>query len=229
MNILKHEQTFGFPQKPVVSKRCQDLIQKIITDKDRRLCSKRYTRPRRSSDSSSIVHNRYQDYAGRYVYPNDAEDVKAHKWFKDIPWDRLHLMTPPFVPNIKSMDDTHYFDEEDPISDVSESVQNMTPTIADIANALKPFNREIQILATSFIERPHDTVRLRKMEREIDGFVMSEEQKEYLKQFVKLYGKKEKKRPRDKLLRDNETAPKVLQLRKEGAFLGYTYKRIRNL
>jgi protein-serine/threonine kinase len=138
-------------------------------------------------------------------------------------------MTPPFVPNINSTDDTHYFDEEEPISDFSESLQNMTPTVEDIADALKPFNREIQILATGFIERPHDTVRLRKMEREIDGFVMCEEQKEYLKQFVKLYGKKEKKRPRDKLLRDKETAPRVLQLRKEGAFLGYTYRRIRNL
>ena len=125
------------------------------------------------------------------------------------------------------MDDTHYFDEEDPISDFSESMPNFTPTVEDIADALKPFNREIQILATGFIERPHDTVRLRKMEREIDGFVMCEEQKEYLKSFVKLYGRKEKKRPRDKLLRDKESAPKVLQLRKEGAFLGYTYRRIR--
>ncbi|KAG0650682.1 Serine threonine-kinase cbk1 [Hyphodiscus hymeniophilus] len=230
MNILKHEQTFAFPHKPLVSKRCQDLIQKIIQDKDRRLCSKRYTRQPKASDSSTITHNQsYQDYAGRYVYPNDAEDIKAHKWFKDIPWDRLHLMTPPFVPNIKSMDDTHYFDEEDPISDFSESHQNMNPTVEDVADALKLFNREIQILATGFIERPHDTLRLRKMEREIDGFVMGEEQKEYLKQFVKAYGKKEKKRPRDKLLRDKETAPKVLQLRKEGAFLGYAYRRIRNL
>ena len=229
MNILRHEQTFTFPHKPVVSRRCQDLIQRIIQDKDHRLCSKRYTRQSRASDSSSIKHSRYQDFAGRYVYPNDAEDIKSHKWFRDISWDCLHLSTPPFVPNIKSMDDTQYFDEEDLISDFSDSVQNMIPKDEDIADALKPFNREIQILATGFIERPHDSIRLRKMEREIDGFVMCEEQKEYLKRFVKVYGKKEKKRPRDKLLRDKETASKVLQLRKEGAFLGYTYRRIRNL
>ena len=217
-----HKKTFAFPHKPLVSKRCQDLIRCIIQEKDERLCSKRY----RVKDQSS-VSRRHQDYAGRFVHPNDAEDIKAHKWFKDIPWDRIHNMTPPFVPNIKSTDDTYYFDEEDPISDFSESLSNFTPTVQEVVDALRPFNREIQILATGFIERPHDTVRLRKVEREIDGFVMCEEQKEYLKSFVKHYGKKEKKRPRDRLLRDKETAPKVLELRKRGAFLGYTYRRIR--
>ena len=136
-------------------------------------------------------------------------------------------MTPPFVPNIKSVEDTHYFDEEESISDFSDSLPSGVPTVEDIAEALRPFNREIQILATGFIERPHDSVKLRKMEKEIDAFVMCEEQKEYLKSFVRHYGKKEKKRPRDRLLRDKEIAPKVLELRKKGAFLGYTYRRIR--
>lgn len=139
----------------------------------------------------------------------------------------MHLMVPPFVPEIHSLEDTHYFDEEDPIPDFSESVTNITPTVDDIAAALKPFNREIQILATGFIEKPHDTVRLKKVEKEIDNFHMCDEQKDYLKAFVKHYGRKEGKRPRDKLLRDRETAPKVLELRKKGAFLGYTYRRYR--
>lgn len=81
-------------------------------------------------------------------------------------------------------------------------------------------------MATSFISRPHDSARLRKVEREVDALGLVDEQKEYLKAFMKHYGKKEKKRPRDKLLRDRETAPKVLELRKKGAFLGYTYKRM---
>jgi len=136
-------------------------------------------------------------------------------------------MTPPFVPNIRSMEDTHYFDEEEPISDFSGSISSPPPTAEEIADALKPFNREIQILAAGFIERPHDSVRLRKVEKEIDGFVMCEEQKDYLKAFVKHYGRKEKKRPRDKMLRDKEIASKVLELRKKGAFLGYTYRKFR--
>jgi hypothetical protein len=136
-------------------------------------------------------------------------------------------MVPPFVPNIKSTDDTHYFDEEDSISDFSASIPRAPPTTEEIADALKKFNRELQILATGFIERPYDSMKLRKVEREIDAFNVSDEQKNYLKGFVKRYGRKEKKRPRDRLLRDRDFAPKVLELRKRGAFLGYTYRRIR--
>ena len=195
----------------------------MIQEKDYRLCSKRYSKIKDLPSTS----NSNQDHTGRYVYANDAEDIKSHKWFKDISWDRLHLSTPPFVPEIKSMEDTHYFDEEDPISDFSESLETHPATFEEIAQALRPFNREIQILATSFIERPYDSSRLRKMEKEIDGFNMAEEQKDYLKAFVKHYGKKEKKRPRDRLLRDKDIAPRVLELRKKGAFLGYTYRRMR--
>ncbi|KAG4420171.1 hypothetical protein IFR04_006734 [Cadophora malorum] len=222
LNILDHKNTFNFPHKPIVSKRCQDLIRSIIQDKSTRLCSRRY----RMKDHPSTSHH-VQDYAGRHVFPNDAEEIKAHKWFRDIQWDRLHMMVPPFVPNIKSVDDTHYFDEEDPISDFSESISGPPPTPDEISDALRPFNREIQVLAKSFVERPHDSVKLRKVEREIDAFAMCDEQKEYLKAFVKHYGRKEKKRPRDRLLRDKDTAPKVLELRKRGAFLGYTYRRFR--
>lgn len=39
--------------------------------------------------------------------------------------------------------------------------------------------------------------------------------------------KKERKRPRDKLLRDPVLGRKALELRKKGAFLGYTYRRIK--
>jgi protein-serine/threonine kinase len=136
-------------------------------------------------------------------------------------------MTPPFVPNIKSTDDTHYFDEEDSISDFSASASQAQPTTEEVADALKKFNRELQILATGFIERPYDSIRLRKVDKEIDAVNVSDEQKNYLKEFVKRYGRKEKKRPRDRLLRDRDLASKVLELRKRGAFLGYTYRRIR--
>jgi protein-serine/threonine kinase len=171
----------------------------------------------------------YRDYAGRYVYPNDAEDIKSHRWFKDIQWERLHLMTPPFVPAIKSMDDTQYFDEEDPISDFSSSheYQPEPPTDMDLDGALRCFNREIQILARGYVAGTYDSARLRRIEKEIEGFVMGDEQKEYLRGFVRVYGQKERKRPRDILLRDREIASKVLEVRRRGAFLGYSYRRIR--
>jgi protein-serine/threonine kinase len=136
-------------------------------------------------------------------------------------------MTPPFVPHVKDLEDTRYFDEEEPISDVSESQDNPEPTVQEIAEALRHFNREIQILATGFVVNIHDSVKLRKIEREIEAFNLSDEQKEYLKGFVKHFGRKEKKRPRDRLLRDRDCKDKVMELRKKGAFLGYTYRRIR--
>ncbi|RDW78061.1 protein kinase-like protein [Coleophoma crateriformis] len=220
-NIVRHHETFHFPEKPSVSRCCRNLIRSIIQDKEHRLCSRRYLKDQLQS---SCFH---KDYAGRCVYPNDAEDIKAHKWFQDVPWDRLHLMRPPFVPNIKAKDDTHYFDEEEPISDFSESVDDAKPDANDITQALRSFSKEIQMLAIGFIEKPYDSARMRKVEREIDSFNVREEQKDYLKQLVKHYGRKEKKRPRDRMLRDREVASRVLELRKKSAFLGYTYRRIR--
>lgn len=49
----------------------------------------------------------------------------------------------------------------------------------------------------------------------VDGNQSASKTKKLLKQ----------KRPRDKLLRDMEIADTVLQARKKGAFLGYTYRR----
>lgn len=185
------------------------------------MCSKRY----RNKDHVS-TSRRNQDHAGRCVFPDDAEDIKAHKWFREIPWDRIHTMTPPFVPNIKSMDDTHYFDEEESISDFSASITHAQPTPDNLAGALKNFDKELQIVATGYIERPYDSIKLRNLEKEIDAFDVPDEQKTHLKDFVKRFGHKERKRPRDRLLRDRALAPKVLELRKGCAFLGYTYRRI---
>lgn len=57
----------------------------------------------------------------RFVHPDDANDVKAHKFFRGVPWDRLHLMQPPFIPNVTGWEDTRYFEEDVPISDVEDS------------------------------------------------------------------------------------------------------------
>lgn len=190
----------------------------MIQEKENRLCSRRY----RQDDCNK---QKFKDYAGRHVFPNDAEEIKAHKWFRRIPWERLHQMPPPFVPAIKSLDDTKYFDEDEPVSDFSDSEEKVPPTQRDIHNALHNFTRDVQKVALDLIAKPYDTVKWKKAEREIDAFRLADEQKQFLKDFMKHFGRKEKKRPRDKLLRDKETAPKVLELRKRSAFLGYTYRR----
>ncbi|KAL2264383.1 hypothetical protein VTK26DRAFT_4851 [Humicola hyalothermophila] len=134
INILKHRETFGFPLRPPVSRRCQHLMASLITDRERRLCSKRYrmkdSMPSASSSPSSsclVNANPYprpqaaRDFAGRYVFPYDAEDIKAHKWFRSIPWERLHELDPPLVPKLSSVDDTRYFDEDGSVSEGAES------------------------------------------------------------------------------------------------------------
>ena len=133
INILKHHEMFGFPMRPTVSHRCQHLMASLITDKEQRLCSKRYRMKDYMSstaasssclmNSSPYPHPRGgRDFAGRYVFPYDAEDIKAHKWFRNIPWERLHELDPPLVPKLSSADDTRYFDDDG--SSVSEEAES---------------------------------------------------------------------------------------------------------
>ncbi|KAK4672427.1 hypothetical protein QC763_103010 [Podospora pseudopauciseta] len=61
-----------------------------------------------------------KEYVDKFVFPNDAEDIKGHKWFRSIAWEHLHQMPPPHVPVLDSPDDATYFDDES-LSDWSES------------------------------------------------------------------------------------------------------------
>lgn len=214
-------------------------------------------------------------------------------------------MAPPFVPSIRSPDDTQYFDEEEPITDFSDSededndqllpdLETSTPVAivgkftgrdgaddpvtmkssfdgkllptakkhlvtpppsiehnmqeieahravssaaatstkragrqAQLAEALEAFHPNIQHAVLSWIAVPYDSLRLRNFELQVDlepGLRSSE--RDALKALVRLYGRKEKKRPRDRLLRDPTIRKLVLEERKKTAFLGYDWKRI---
>lgn len=229
-----------------------------------------------------------------------------------MPWDRLHELDPPFVPMIRSADDTQYFnDEEEPVTDLSDTendeedeelpepetsspgpnnraetgqdgaddaipkaplipnpastivnnIELLTPpasksgsptrqeahavtlasTIvatsgnrkrvgrdAHVAEALDGFDRSIQQAVHSWLAVPYDSIRLRNFELQVDaepGLRVSE--RDALKGLVRMYGRKEKKRPRDRLLRDPATKKAVLAERKKTAFLGYDWQRIK--
>lgn len=328
-NILNHRATFILPPRPQVTSRCQHLIASLIQDKDTRLCSRRYQfkdMQQNSHPPSSNSARMYRDFAGRFVFPYDAEDIKAHRWFKGVPWDRLHELGPPFVPAIRSKEDTQYFDEEEPITDWSESesesdsgddevssplpelevvstpikmqaggdgpvasVENITniseimvpdhessiitsfsfmppsppdsnppssppkyatpnnnananandpPTPpqsnrkkgkreAGLVEALRPFSPSIQDVVRQWLDTPYDSVRLRDMEGRIDAEPgLRSYDRDALKTVVRVFGKKERKRPRDRLLRDKKTKKVVLEERKKTAFLGYTWRRL---
>ncbi|KAM7196148.1 serine/threonine-protein kinase [Naviculisporaceae sp. PSN 640] len=304
-NIIKHKETFGFPSRPQVSHRCQHLIASLIQDKENRLCSKRYhvkdlltssaSRPGQSSAVNLNVNNarsrqRQQqfsprDLAGCYVFPNDAEDIKAHKWFRSIPWDHLHEIQPPFVPDLSGQDDTRYFDDDEDISDWSESessernyqnddcghgdpenastpldsstcppsTSRRPPPVPDHINvateeategrraagisqqkeqearlALRGFWPSIQNWALDAISKPYDSNGLRELDAKIDGIPDLQIADRYmLKQFLRVFGRKERKRARDRLLRDRKTKGLVMEERKKTAFIRYAWRRIR--
>ncbi|KAH8161934.1 hypothetical protein CIB48_g6315 [Xylaria polymorpha] len=303
-NIVNHEQTFAFPPRPVVSRRCMDLIANLVCARENRLSSKRYRTTggpeQMPSSSMSRVKLRSRDVRARSVYPHDAEDIKSHKWFRDIPWDQLHLITPPFVPQIVGAEDTHYFDEEEPISDWSDScgdddddtesdmgsdappqataleanpvplyrlhhhhgpphggggggiMHNAHPStairrspqkLAAMQAQLASFPRHTRGVLAQFVASPYDSTRLKRMDREINALVTAgsnastspsspaQQQPpvvllaEQMKAFVRAFGRRERKRPRDRLLRDRKTKTTVLNIRKQTAFLGYTFRR----
>ena len=53
------------------------------------------------------------NYAGHFVFRDDAEDIKTHPFFRGIEWSALHLTRPPFVPPVSvNQSITKYFDDE---------------------------------------------------------------------------------------------------------------------
>ncbi|OTB02133.1 hypothetical protein M426DRAFT_265060 [Hypoxylon sp. CI-4A] len=236
-NIVNHRQTFAFPPRPVISRRCMDLIVNLLCEKETRLSSRRY-RYRDTNPEASPLRGRhrrgYNDWTGRAVYPHDGEDIKAHKWFRDIPWDRLQYIPPPFIPQLSGCEDTHYFDEEEEISDWSES-QPETSSEIEEGLALNPLLARTQLsmfpwharsVVGQFISTPYDSAKLKRMDREIDAMAPDPELCEAMKIFIRTFGRRERKRPRDRLLRDRNTRGPVLDVRKQTAFLGYTYRRM---
>jgi protein-serine/threonine kinase len=259
-----------------------ELMSRLICEKEVRLCSRRYQIQGRGHQfppgPRPHRHGR-QDFTSRSVYPHDGEDIKAHRWFRDIPWDHLQRIPPPFVPQIASQEDTHYFDEEEPISDWSESLpdtdtevdndsgtllldnmasnldsmsqnapgmvvvpmgtmapfpmqrslkfRNSSQKIAEMHARLAPFPQPIRDFMYQFVATPYDSMRLKRIHRELEQMLLSQSETERLKEFVRNYGKKERKRPRDRLLRDRQTKGVVMEIRKRSAFLGYTWTRMK--
>jgi protein-serine/threonine kinase len=192
-----------------VSRNAIDLMMRLLEERQDRLSAKRY----RENDwvlrdkAVGARRTRNLNTTGHIVYPNDAEDIKTHPFFRNIQWSTLHMTRPPFVPRVHGGQPiTKYFDNEDDIMSASdhldsssyEAVEELvyrdgggnTPTAepgaAPVSPGYKPISHSVQ------------QVKRRR---------------------------KEKKRPRDKLLRDPEVGRKVLELRKKGAFVGYTYRR----
>ncbi|KAL0939322.1 Serine/threonine-protein kinase cbk1 [Colletotrichum truncatum] len=225
-NIIGHKETLEFPAGSTVSENCLDLIVCLLQDKETRLSSPQYHYQDRQYRRGVSQPPR------KYVFPDDASDIKKHAWFRGIRWSDLHLRKPEWLPRIHSFLDTHYFEEDEPISDWSESVDSCTaeePTDIDgIVLELQSvgFKPEHINFFVEAIDKPYDSTRLKQIDHNIDAYSrLSSKGKQCMKEFVRRYGHKERKRPRDKLLRDPATKSEVMRLRKQMAFLGYSWRR----
>lgn len=212
-------------RKEKVSFDAMDLINSLLQEKEHRLCSKKY----RLNDyqhskrtPGQLIARRAdphaQDYQGTYVYPDDATDIKAHAFFRRISWDRLHLTRPPFVPDVSGRDDTKYFDEEEPISDVDDAASQSDVRDASAEGTRDALPGTARMTQVDGAQGQDDLL--------LNPAAANGNEKERAGGREEEAGKvKEKKRPRDRVLRDKDVGKKVLDIRKKGAFLGYTYRR----
>lgn len=203
---------------------CSDFLCRLLRDKETRLSCKKY-----QIQDQTAVHPAIKLHMnGRHVYPDDANEIKSHGWFQGIPWHNMLSLRPPFQPRIDGPDDTRYFESTDPVCDWSDSTTPGSPDAVDVFAVLSDYRPLVQEMGLQLISKPHSSSSMRKIEERIDcNSQLSSHEKDILKHFIRVYGKKPRKRARDLLLRDADTKDAVMEMRKSNAFLGYTWHRIR--
>ena len=78
--VLNWKKYFKIPSEVKISPEAEDLIMKLINNPNKRL--------------------------GK----NGASEIKKHPFFKDIDWDNIRNLKPPFIPEIENEYDTKYFE-----------------------------------------------------------------------------------------------------------------------
>lgn len=121
----------------------------------------------------------------------------------------MQQYNPPFVPRVKSWEDTKYFDDEGPVSDIDTATSEEGSQPLDLENNPPRASCHQQEAQSIVPETPPAEKGLNA-----NPLVM-----------LKIKKGKEKKRPRDKVLRDLTCGRTVLRMRKNDAFKGYSYHR----
>ncbi|KAL4982889.1 Serine/threonine-protein kinase cbk1 [Aspergillus falconensis] len=222
LKIHHHLQTLYFPvHRPtdkLVSAEAIDIINSLLQEKEFRLSSNKY----RTNDALTSKPTKCffykpdgsnQNYQGLYVYPHDADDIKAHPFFRGINWDEIHRMSPPFIPKVRGWEDTRYFEDGDYPTDHDDE---STDSEADQAK-----EEGIPLGDKEGLHKPEQ----RPKDDQKPSSPGNDGAKDTAKPPMKKKKHKEPKRPRDKILRDKRFRKTVLEMRKRGAFLGYTYRR----
>ena len=136
INVVNHEETFGFPRFREVSDDVCDIIMGLLSEKETRLCTRKYNLndypaiPRQQgrhlgrANAGMSPEKQFRDYMGYFVYPDDAVEIKTHPWFRGINWSQLHLQTPPFLPEIR--DPEHDLPSTPEVSDHPDDSETVT-------------------------------------------------------------------------------------------------------
>ncbi|KAG0033003.1 hypothetical protein BGZ82_006278 [Podila clonocystis] len=117
LKIINWRQTLRFPSKPKVSREVQDLIEKLICEKEFRLGRSppvaHNSTKRWSTVSPHLMQQQQQmlNHSMNNQGLGDASEIKNHPWFHGIDWANLRNQSPPFKPALKDPADTRYFDE----------------------------------------------------------------------------------------------------------------------
>jgi hypothetical protein len=226
------------------------LMNSLLQEREHRLCSKKYM-------LNDYLHSHVpghliaapsekssKNYQGYFVYSEDADDIKAHPFFRGTEWNKIHTMKPPFVPKVKSWEDTKYFEEDEPVSDIDDAssfasghadAKDHAVLVPATPLTVSPSTFENAVVAAGTLGSDPSGFQA------FNGKTVNEiiaEQNRKLKEAEEAREKeqaqtkrkeKDKKRPRDKMLRDKVVGRQVLDLRKKGAFLGYTWRRPKGL
>ncbi|KAA8624953.1 hypothetical protein PtrV1_00633 [Pyrenophora tritici-repentis] len=199
-----------------VSHNAIDLMMRLLEERQDRLSAKRY----RENDwvlrdkAAGTRRHRSSNTCGHIVYPNDADDIKSHPFFRNIHWSSLHITRPPFVPRVHSGQPiTKYFDDEAEIMSASDHLDSSSYEIREGLAVPVAVGEDKTTPPLQPASKPNENVTTHGVFRQsLDNIKRR---------------KREKKRPRDKLLRDPVVGRTVLEIRKKGAFVGYTYRRPR--
>ncbi|CRG84529.1 hypothetical protein PISL3812_01806 [Talaromyces islandicus] len=222
--ILHHRTTLSFPQERfsdlVISLHAIDLIQQLLQIKEFRLSSKQYKindcflwPSLHNAMYPSPVDTLNPYYKGQHVYPNDANDIKTHRFFRDIPWNEMLIHEPPYIPNVTGYEDTKYFEDDYP----SSTNPANEPTTGSESESSSSYMKLPTVEDTSSSDSRPATVVCQGTKKKEN--VKINANNNYSKK------KDKNKRPRDKILRDTNIGPTALDVRTKKAFIGYTWRR----
>lgn len=205
-----------------VSRGAIDLIMRLLEERPDRLSTKRYRENDWVLRDKAIGARRVRNInaTGNIVIPNDAEDIKAHPFFRNIQWSILQTTRPPFVPRVHGDQPiTKYFDDEAEIMSASDHLDSSSYEVANMDDIPVP-PLGTHSMKDELLHTPLGS--LKKGDSTKSPYMQVGRSLQKLRR-----RRKEKKRPRDKLLRDPHVGRTVLEIRKRGAFVGYTYRRPR--